>query len=85
MTGSQHRRGAAAIDEMKTILLADLDSLIETKIEQDDKCLLQRSPPRPAANLAPGAAGVALPPTVRRVDEGLPPLQRTKLDNSCAA
>jgi hypothetical protein len=50
-------------------ILADLDSLTETKVEQDDKCFLLRSPPRPAASLALSAAGVALPPTVRQVDQ----------------
>jgi hypothetical protein len=52
-------------------ILADLDSLTETKVEQDDKCFLLRSPPRPAASLALSAAGVALPPTVRQVDQAL--------------
>jgi len=46
-------------------ILADLDSLTETLIEQDGKRFLVRSPPRPAASLALRAAGVALPPTVR--------------------
>ena len=46
-------------------ILADLDSLIETEIEQDDKLFLLRTAPRPAASLALRAAGVALPPTVR--------------------
>ena len=50
-------------------ILADLDSLTETKVEQDDKCFLLRSPPRPAASLALSAAGVALPPTVRQVNQ----------------
>jgi transposase len=50
-------------------ILADLDSLTETKVEQDDKCFLLRTPPRPAASLALSAAGVALPPTVRQVDQ----------------
>ena len=50
-------------------ILADLDSLTETKVEQNDKCFLLRSLPRPAASLALAAAGVALPPTVRHVDE----------------
>ena len=49
-------------------ILADLDSLTETKVEQDEKRFLLRSPPRPAASLALAAAGVALPPTVRQVD-----------------
>jgi hypothetical protein len=34
-------------------ILADLDSLTETKVEQDDKCFLLRSPPRPAASSPP--------------------------------
>ena len=51
-------------------ILADLDSLTESKVEQDDKCLLLRSPPRPAASLALAASGVALPPTVRPVNQG---------------
>ncbi len=46
-------------------ILADLESLTETEIEQDDKRFLIRSAPRPAASLALQAAGVALPPTVR--------------------
>jgi len=50
-------------------ILADLDSLTETKVEQDDKCFLLRSPPRPAASLALSAARVALPPTVRQVNQ----------------
>jgi len=50
-------------------ILADLDSLTDTQIEQDGKCFLMRSPPRPAASLALRAAGVALPPTVRQVDQ----------------
>jgi transposase len=47
--------------------LADLDSLTETKVEQDGKRFVLRSPPRPAASLALRAAGVALPPTVRQL------------------
>jgi hypothetical protein len=50
-------------------LLADLDSLTETKVEQDDKCFLRRAPPRPAASLALSASGVALPPTVRPLNQ----------------
>ncbi len=46
-------------------ILADLDSLAETLIEQEGKRFLVRSAPRPAASLALRAAGVALPPTVR--------------------
>jgi hypothetical protein len=44
-------------------ILADLDSLTETRVEQDNKCFLLRSPPRPAASLALAATGVALPVT----------------------
>ena len=46
-------------------ILADLDSLTETKIEHDGKRFVVRSAPRPAASLALRAVGVALPPTVR--------------------
>ena len=50
-------------------ILADLDSLTETEVEQDGKRFLLRSAPRPAASLALRAAGVALPPTVRQLAE----------------
>ena len=48
-------------------VLADLDSLAETEVEQDGKRFLLRTPPRPAATVALRAAGVALPPTVRQL------------------
>ena len=48
-------------------ILADLDSLTETEVEQDGKRFLLRTPPRPAASLALRAAGVALPATVRQL------------------
>jgi len=48
-------------------ILADLDSLTETEVEQDGKRFLLRSAPRPAVSLALRAAGVALPPTVRQL------------------
>ena len=48
-------------------VLADLNSLTETEVEQDGKRFLLRTPPRPAASLALRAAGVALPPTVRQL------------------
>jgi hypothetical protein len=48
-------------------ILADLDSLTETEVEQDGKRFLLRSAPRPAASLALRAAGIALPPTVRQL------------------
>jgi transposase len=47
-------------------ILADLDSLTETEVEQDGKRFILRSAPRPAASLALRAAGVVLPPTVRQ-------------------
>lgn len=50
-------------------ILADLDSLTETEVEQDGKRFLLRSAPRPAAGLALRAIGVALPPTVRQLAE----------------
>ena len=40
-------------------------SLTETEIAHNGKRFLVRSTPRPAANLAVRAAGVALPPTVQ--------------------
>jgi len=49
-------------------IIADLDSLTETEVEQDGKRFVVRSAPRPVAGLAIRAAGVALPPTVRQAD-----------------
>jgi hypothetical protein len=46
-------------------IIADLDALTETEIEQNGKRFLLRSAPRPAASFALRAAGVALPPTVQ--------------------
>ena len=46
-------------------IIADLNALTETQIEQDGKRFIVRSAPRPAASLAIRATGVALPPTVR--------------------
>jgi transposase len=48
-------------------ILADLDSLTETDIEQDGTRFRLRSAPRPAASLALRAAGVALPPTIQTI------------------
>ena len=48
-------------------ILADLDSLTETDIEQDGARFRLRSAPRPAASLALRATGVALPPTVQTI------------------
>ena len=48
-------------------ILADLDSLTETGIEQDGTRFRLRSAPRPAAGLALRAAGVALAPTVQAI------------------
>lgn len=47
-------------------IIADLDALTETEIEQDGKHFVVRAAPRPAAALALRATGVALPPTVRQ-------------------
>ena len=47
-------------------ILADLDSLSETEVEQDGKRFVVRSAPRPQASLALRADGVALPPTVQQ-------------------
>jgi len=48
-------------------VMADLDSLTETEVEQDGKHFLLRSTPRPGASLALSALGVALPPTLHQV------------------
>ena len=48
-------------------LLADLDSLTETDVEQAGARFRLRSAPRPAASLALRATGVALPPTVQTI------------------
>jgi hypothetical protein len=62
-----HDRFVAALGRSSSWpeIIADLDSLTETEIEQDGKRFTVRSAPRPAASLAIRAAGVALPPTVR--------------------
>ena len=48
-------------------IIADLNSLTETEVEQDGKRFLLRSSPRPGASLALSALGIALPPTLRQV------------------
>jgi hypothetical protein len=58
---------AAAASASWPDILADLESLTETEVEQDGKRFLLRSAPRPAASLALRAVGVALPPTVRQL------------------
>jgi hypothetical protein len=50
-------------------IIADLDALTETEVEQDSRRFLLRAAPRPAASIAMRAAGVALPPTVQVVAE----------------
>jgi hypothetical protein len=50
-------------------ILADLDSLTETEVEQDNKRFILRSAPPPTASLALRAVGVAVPPTVCQVAE----------------
>ena len=60
----ESRIAALGLDASWPALLADLDSLTRTEIEQDGKRFLVRSAPRPAAGVALRAAGVALPPTV---------------------
>ena len=50
-------------------IIADLDALTETELEQDSRRFLLRAAPRPAASLAMRAAGVALPPTVQAAAE----------------
>ena len=48
-------------------ILADLDSLTKTEIDQDGARFRLRSAPRPAASLALRATGIALPPTVQTI------------------
>ncbi len=48
-------------------VIADLDLLTETEVEQDGKRILMRSAPRPGASLALSALGVTLPPTLRPI------------------
>jgi hypothetical protein len=50
-------------------IIANIDALTETDVEQDGKRFLLRSTPRIAAGLALRAAGVALPPTVQAIAE----------------
>jgi hypothetical protein len=47
-----------------TEILADLNSLTETEMDQDGKRFLLRSAPKPFASLALKAAGIVLPPTI---------------------
>jgi transposase len=65
--GERAPDGAATPNSSWPDILADLDSLTETEVEQDGKRFLLRCAPRPAASLALRAAGVALPPTVRQL------------------
>jgi len=64
----KHPATATGRDGSWPEILADLDSLTQTEIEQDGKRFLVRSAPRPAASLALRAAGVALPPTVQQME-----------------
>jgi hypothetical protein len=50
-------------------IIADLDALTETEVEQDGKRFLLRSIAKPAASLALRATGVALPPNVQAIVE----------------
>jgi hypothetical protein len=54
-------------------IIADLDSLTETEVEQESKRFVIRAAPRPAASVVIRAVGVALPPTVRQVDRSTLP------------
>jgi transposase len=48
-------------------VMADLDSLTETEVEEDGKRFLLRSAPRLGASLALQALGITLPPTLRQI------------------
>ena len=72
--GGPHRRSGQATAAGETEggswpdILADLDSLTETEVEQTANALFSVRPaPRPAASLALRAVGVALPPTIRQI------------------
>ena len=52
-------------------VMADLDSLTETEVEEDGKRFLLRSAPRAGASLVLQGLGVALPPTLRQLVSGL--------------
>jgi hypothetical protein len=58
---------ALGLDASWPAIIADLDTLTETEVEQDAKRFLLRAAPRPAASLALRVAGVALPPTVQAI------------------
>lgn len=59
------RIAALGIEYSWPAILADLDTLTETEVEQDGRRFLLRSAPKPAASMALRAVGVALPPTVQ--------------------
>ena len=50
-------------------VMADLDLLTETAVEQDGKRFLLRSAPRPGASHVLSALGIALPPTMRQIPD----------------
>jgi hypothetical protein len=60
----ENRIAALGLKASWPAILADLDSLTRTEVEQDGKRFRVRSAPRPAASVALRAAGIALPPTV---------------------
>jgi hypothetical protein len=60
---SAHRRG-----QVPTVAIRDLEALTEVEAEQDGHRFLLRSEARGSCGKVFLAVGVALPPTVRRVD-----------------
>jgi hypothetical protein len=54
-------------DELKDILLVDLDRLQEVEAEQDGKRFILRTPVIGVAGKVFQAVGVALPPNIREV------------------
>jgi hypothetical protein len=65
----EDRLAAASVRASWPDVIADLDSLTQTELEQDGKRFLLRSAPRPLASRALAALGVALPPTLRTIAE----------------
>jgi hypothetical protein len=63
----ENRIAALGLKASWPAILADLDSLTRTEVEQDGKRFRVRSAPRPAASVALRAAGIALPPTVETI------------------
>jgi len=74
---------APALPGSRLGIVAVLDSLIETEIEQDGRRLMVRSAPRAAAGLLLRAIGVALPRTDRVQPENVCQASRCGGNRGC--